>query len=288
MQIVVRIAFFGAVSIGQGADVDPNKRLTIQPPHDYSFFVCISDGTVLRASRPAAEGASFKLHISYSGTAVNRRLPLTADDWSAAASVEAGEGFVLAGNDLEYLTCGRVVVDLASFKEVSQAVTSPAPEGVKRDALAAAKKGLEMEEQLAVTLFTPEPVERIAYAIRAYRDYAVANFHIVSAALVAQPTGTGNRTPEAHLFEGLTIPEAAKKLLEREQRYLTNSELAEKLTRGGLITRADDPANTIGSVLKRRQEEVGDLVRINPGRGGKWGLADWAGKTPRISSAQQQ
>lgn len=81
-------------------------------------------------------------------------------------------------------------------------------------------------------------------------------------------------------FGGMTIPEATKKLLTREQRHMTNPELAEELKRGGLVMNSDDPANTIGSVLKRRQEEVGDLIRINPGRGGKWGLAEWNGEDP--------
>lgn len=84
---------------------------------------------------------------------------------------------------------------------------------------------------------------------------------------------------DAGAFLGMTIPEATKKLLARERRHMTNPEIAEGLKAGGLVMRSDDPANTIGSVLKRRYEEVGDVVRISPGRGGKWGLTEW---TPHL------
>lgn len=77
-------------------------------------------------------------------------------------------------------------------------------------------------------------------------------------------------------FLGMTIVDAAKKLLTIRRRYLTNPEIVEGLQSGGLVLRSADPANTVGTVLKRREDEVGDLVRVSPGRGGKWGLTEWA------------
>jgi hypothetical protein len=41
---------------------------------------------------------------------------------------------------------------------------------------------------------------------------------------------------------------------------------------GGLHLNSSDPVNTVGSVLTRRANEVGDIVKI--GRG-TWGLKEW-------------
>jgi len=77
---------------------------------------------------------------------------------------------------------------------------------------------------------------------------------------------------EPGAFLGMTIVDAAKKLLARERRQLTNSEMAEAFKRGGLVLNSADTLNTIGSVLNRRFIQVGDVVRV--GRG-TWGLKEW-------------
>jgi hypothetical protein len=73
-------------------------------------------------------------------------------------------------------------------------------------------------------------------------------------------------------FLGLTIVDAAKKLLAHERRQLNNGEIAEALKRGGLVLNSADVLNTIGSVMNRRFLQVGDVVRV--GRG-TWGLKEW-------------
>jgi hypothetical protein len=73
-------------------------------------------------------------------------------------------------------------------------------------------------------------------------------------------------------FLGLTIVDAAKKLLAHERRQLSNSEITEALKRGGLVLNSADPINTIGSVMTRRFQQIGDVVRV--GRG-IWGLKEW-------------
>jgi DNA-directed RNA polymerase delta subunit len=73
-------------------------------------------------------------------------------------------------------------------------------------------------------------------------------------------------------FLGLTIVDAAKKLLAHERRSMSNSEIAEAFKRGGLALNSADVLNTIGSVMNRRFLKEGDVVRV--GRG-TWGLKEW-------------
>jgi hypothetical protein len=85
-------------------------------------------------------------------------------------------------------------------------------------------------------------------------------------------TGAGGGSDGPGAFLGLTIVDAAKKLLMSERRQLTNSEIVQAFGRGGLILNSEDKLNTVGSVLNRRFLQVGDVVRV--GRG-TWGLKEW-------------
>jgi|SRR5665213_239168 len=73
-------------------------------------------------------------------------------------------------------------------------------------------------------------------------------------------------------FLGMTIPEAAKKLLASRRQPLRNPEIAQAFKAGGVHMNSVSAANTIGSVLTRRAETVGDIVKV--GRG-TWGLKEW-------------
>lgn len=70
----------------------------------------------------------------------------------------------------------------------------------------------------------------------------------------------------------MTIPEAAKKLLATRRQPMRNPDIAAALRAGGLHLNSADPVNTIGSVLTRRFNEVGDIVKIDRGT---WGLKEW-------------
>jgi hypothetical protein len=76
----------------------------------------------------------------------------------------------------------------------------------------------------------------------------------------------------AGAFLGMSIPDAAKKLLAHERRAMANPEIWEKLKAGGLHLNSADPVNTVGSVISRRFDKVGDIVRVSRGT---WGLAEW-------------
>jgi hypothetical protein len=73
-------------------------------------------------------------------------------------------------------------------------------------------------------------------------------------------------------FLGRSITDAAKILLAARRRPLKNPEIAAAFKAGGLHLKSKDPVNTVGAVLTRRSQEVGDIVKI--GRG-VWGLREW-------------
>lgn len=73
-------------------------------------------------------------------------------------------------------------------------------------------------------------------------------------------------------FLGMSIPDAAKKLLATQRRQMTTSEIAREIERGGVVLTSADKVNTVGSVLLRRFYQNGDIVRVSRG---VWGLAAW-------------
>jgi hypothetical protein len=77
---------------------------------------------------------------------------------------------------------------------------------------------------------------------------------------------------DAGMFLGMSIADAAKKLLKMRKRTLGNAEILKELQAGGLVLTGADPLNVIGSVLTRRFNNMGDIVRV--GRG-VWGLKEW-------------
>jgi DNA-directed RNA polymerase delta subunit len=74
------------------------------------------------------------------------------------------------------------------------------------------------------------------------------------------------------MFLGMSIPDAARKLLAMRKRTMGNVEIARELRDGGMVLKSKDPVNVVGSVLTRRFNDVGDVVKV--GRG-IWGLKEW-------------
>ncbi|MDR7102820.1 winged helix-turn-helix domain-containing protein [Croceicoccus sp. BE223] len=73
-------------------------------------------------------------------------------------------------------------------------------------------------------------------------------------------------------FHGMSIVDATKKLLAMRKRKMGNPEIARELAAGGLVMTSADPVNTVGSVLTRRYNQVGDVVKVARGT---WGLKEW-------------
>lgn len=86
-------------------------------------------------------------------------------------------------------------------------------------------------------------------------------------------------------FLGMSIADAAKVLLQRERRKMKVKGIAKALEAGGMEFTGESTTNTIGSVLNRRQNKVGDIV--SPERG-YWGLKEWyPGRTFGKKAKQQ-
>lgn len=99
--------------------------------------------------------------------------------------------------------------------------------------------------------------------------------------LVEAPSGgvqwaPANDAPEivetSGMFLGMSIVDAAKKLLAMRKQTLGNVQIAREIQAGGLVLSGKDPVNVVGSVLTRRFNDVGDVVKV--GRG-IWGLKEW-------------
>lgn len=113
-------------------------------------------------------------------------------------------------------------------------------------------------------------IEQAISAIEILRGGAAAA--PVSGQPGSQTAGQNGDIDSPGAFLGMSIADAAKKLLAAKRQPLRNPDIAAAFKRGGLVLNSKDPVNTIGSVLTRRSNEVGDLVKV--GRG-EWGLKEW-------------
>ena len=106
--------------------------------------------------------------------------------------------------------------------------------------------------------------QQLELAILAIR--AVASLGPLGNSPIQPATSNGNIPTDA--FLGMSIPEATKKLLGIVRKRLATPDIIRMLSHGGL----PEPAyNTAYAVLRRRQQQVGDIVNIN----GDWGLKEW-------------
>jgi len=115
-----------------------------------------------------------------------------------------------------------------------------------------------------------EQIDQTIKAIEAFRGSAP----FASDASSQQHAPARNDTEVgAGEFLGMSIADAAKKLLSKRKESMGNSEIAKALTKGGLVMSANtEHQNIVGSVLTRRFQQSGDIVRV--GRG-IWGLREW-------------
>jgi len=122
-----------------------------------------------------------------------------------------------------------------------------------------------------------DPYEAVLTDLRAKRDQLDQTIKLLEAQKGGGATSSGSSanqvTPEGPgAYLGMTIADAAKRLLMSRKQPLGNAEILTGLKAGGLVMQGATPINTLGSVLFRRFNDVGDIVRI--GRG-TWGLAEW-------------
>ena len=120
--------------------------------------------------------------------------------------------------------------------------------------------------------------EKVLADLRAKRDQFDQAITVIEAirsggsAPSSQPASPAGIVETAGMFLGMSIVDATKKLLAMRKRTMGNVEIARELASGGLVLTSKEPVNTIGSVITRRFNEVGDIVKV--GRG-IWGLKEW-------------
>lgn len=126
----------------------------------------------------------------------------------------------------------------------------------------------------------PDPYDSVLADLRAKRE-AIDNAITTLESLRDGRLGVGAAPAAAHtdppaedagMFLGMSIPDAAKKLLLLRKRSMSNAEILKELQAGGLVLTSAEPMNVIGSVLTRRFNNVGDIVRVSRG---VWGLKEW-------------
>lgn len=113
-------------------------------------------------------------------------------------------------------------------------------------------------------------IEQAISAIEALKGGTMAGASPAASTGGAAPPNFDIDSPGA--FLGMSISDAAKKLLAAKRQPMRNPEIAAAFKRGGLVLNSKDVVNTIGAVLARRAQEVGDLVKVDRGT---WGLKEW-------------
>lgn len=114
-------------------------------------------------------------------------------------------------------------------------------------------------------------------ARRAALDASIAGIELMLGhAGSASPSGTGSKSSETKIVEkdtffGMGIADAAKKYLSMTRRPQNTKDIVQALESGGLTHTSKNFVNTVFSVLKRQEKQVGDIIRVKR----DWGLAEW-------------
>lgn len=113
-------------------------------------------------------------------------------------------------------------------------------------------------------------------------DHAIAAIEALQTGSIGAASGSGTAqgrsvdfarsTPDHGALLGMSIADAAKKVLQAKRGSLTTPEIVTELEKGGVVLTSADKNNTVGSLLLRRFYNVGDVVRVNRG---VWGLQEW-------------
>ena len=127
-----------------------------------------------------------------------------------------------------------------------------------------------------------DPYDLVLVDLRAKRedlDNAIRTLEIlrdgrlgISASITTAAEQPSNIQDDAGAFLGMSIVDAAKALLKSRKRAMSNADILKAIQAGGVVLNGSDPLNVVGSVLTRRFNNVGDLVRVDRGI---WGLKEW-------------
>jgi hypothetical protein len=114
-------------------------------------------------------------------------------------------------------------------------------------------------------------------------DRTIKSLRQMAGLAVASPKATPQKSPEERSqsappvavgdnpFLGMKVHDAAKAILANKRKPMSPAELVEAMESGGLLL-TGNKANSVGSILNRRQKQVGDIVSV---KRGQWGLKEW-------------
>ena len=108
-------------------------------------------------------------------------------------------------------------------------------------------------------------------ALEGLRGSAGSHVKPTAAGTVEPPDMIGGVISDGLLL-GMSIADATIKVLSVRKRKMTTPEVLADLKAGGLALSSKDPGNVVNSVLYRRFQSVGDIVRVERGT---WGLKSW-------------
>lgn len=117
-----------------------------------------------------------------------------------------------------------------------------------------------------------DQIDQTIAFLEGLQSVAVVSAGALSASGAGSPNAESEIVETAGMFLGMSIVEASKKLLGMRKRTMGNVDIAREIQAGGLKLTGVDPVNVVGSVLTRRFNQVGDVVKV--GRG-IWGLKEW-------------
>lgn len=126
-----------------------------------------------------------------------------------------------------------------------------------------------------------DPYDVVLADLRAQRDRIDSAIAALTAlrgggSAAAKPSNDGAQgasdSISAGALLGMSIADAALKVLTARKRKMTNTEILADLKAGGMVLTSKDPVNVVNSVLNRRFQSAGDIVRVERGT---WGLKVW-------------
>jgi hypothetical protein len=122
---------------------------------------------------------------------------------------------------------------------------------------------MSTDSGLAATLATIEAkISKLQAAAETIRELMAAE------GIDGGPSNGPGGGVKAGAFLKLSIPDATKKHLESVRQKVSTNELIKALVQGGL---PESKYNTVYSILRRREKQVGDLINMQ----GDWALAEW-------------
>lgn len=136
-----------------------------------------------------------------------------------------------------------------------------------------------------------DDIDAMIARLEAMADDSPARPDTAGVTKVKDATERQGQAPKDNPYLGMSIVNATKELLALKRKPMRPADIVAHLEAGGLILTGANKSNTIGSVLNRRQKNVGDIVNV---KRGTWGLKEcypgrnFGKKSPEESDASRE